>query len=171
MGLESATKISELNANWPLGSDPKSQGDDHLRLIKSVLQADAVTKESIDAIYPVGSIFFTTGTTDPNTFWPGTTWVAAAQGRVLVGVGDNGESEWTAGETRGSETHTQTEGELAKHFHPMRFKRDTSIDNAGAGAAIDVGTGQSDQTDTTGNDEPHNNLQPSLAVYMWERTA
>lgn len=40
MGLETATYISQLNASNPVGAtDPKSQGDDHLRLIKLVLQA------------------------------------------------------------------------------------------------------------------------------------
>lgn len=39
MGLEVATYIHELVASNPIGaSDPKSQGDDHLRLIKSTLQ-------------------------------------------------------------------------------------------------------------------------------------
>lgn len=38
MPLESATFINGLNASNPVGaSDPKSQGDDHLRLIKSTL--------------------------------------------------------------------------------------------------------------------------------------
>jgi len=38
MSLEAATYISGLNANNPVGaSDPKSQGDDHLRLIKSTV--------------------------------------------------------------------------------------------------------------------------------------
>lgn len=38
MGLETATFISGLNANNPVGAtDPKSQGDDHLRLIKTTL--------------------------------------------------------------------------------------------------------------------------------------
>jgi len=39
MGLETATYISQLVATNPLATDPISQGDDHLRLIKSVLQA------------------------------------------------------------------------------------------------------------------------------------
>ena len=40
MGLESATFLSGLVATNPIGAtDPKSQGDDHLRLIKSVLLA------------------------------------------------------------------------------------------------------------------------------------
>ena len=37
MPIENAQNISELNVNWPLGADPVSQGDDHLRMIKDVL--------------------------------------------------------------------------------------------------------------------------------------
>lgn len=39
MGLEVATYINGLNAAWPLAGDTKSQGDDHLRLLKGTLQA------------------------------------------------------------------------------------------------------------------------------------
>lgn len=38
MGLETATYINQLDATNPLGSDQKSQGDDHLRLIKSTIK-------------------------------------------------------------------------------------------------------------------------------------
>lgn len=39
MGLETATYIHELDSSNPVGaSDPKGQGDDHLKLIKSTLQ-------------------------------------------------------------------------------------------------------------------------------------
>lgn len=41
MGLEVATHINQLVATNPIGAaDPKSQGDDHLRLIKGVLVTD-----------------------------------------------------------------------------------------------------------------------------------
>lgn len=40
MGLETGTYISDLNASNPVGaSDPKSQGDDHIRLVKSTILA------------------------------------------------------------------------------------------------------------------------------------
>lgn len=42
MSLEAATYISELVSTNPLGTDPKAQGDDHLRLLKAVLQATFV---------------------------------------------------------------------------------------------------------------------------------
>jgi hypothetical protein len=38
MGLETGSYIKDLVPTNPQGTDPKSQGDDHLRLIKSVLQ-------------------------------------------------------------------------------------------------------------------------------------
>jgi len=37
MALESGTYIDDLNQNNPTGSDGKSQGDDHIRLIKKVI--------------------------------------------------------------------------------------------------------------------------------------
>lgn len=39
MGLETATTISGLEPSYPLSGDDTNRGDDHLRLIKSVLQA------------------------------------------------------------------------------------------------------------------------------------
>jgi hypothetical protein len=38
MGLETGDYIDDLNAANPLGTDAKSQGDDHLRLVKKVLK-------------------------------------------------------------------------------------------------------------------------------------
>lgn len=37
MGLETTNFITGLNVSWPLAGDLKSQGDDHLRLLKTVL--------------------------------------------------------------------------------------------------------------------------------------
>ena len=39
MGLEAATTIEGLDKTWPLGGDTVNKGDDHLRLLKAVLQA------------------------------------------------------------------------------------------------------------------------------------
>lgn len=43
MPLEQANSPSELNENWPLGTDPIGQGDDHLRQVKRVLKGFAGT--------------------------------------------------------------------------------------------------------------------------------
>lgn len=39
MTVETATLISDLNASYPSATDPKSEGDNHIRLIKSALKA------------------------------------------------------------------------------------------------------------------------------------
>lgn len=39
MGLETATYINDLNSSNPVGSDAASQGDDHIRLLKSTIKA------------------------------------------------------------------------------------------------------------------------------------
>lgn len=39
MAVESATYIIQLNSSYPAGSETKGEGDDHLRLLKAVLQA------------------------------------------------------------------------------------------------------------------------------------
>jgi hypothetical protein len=38
MPLETAEYFDTLQPDWPLGTDPESQGDDHLRMIKQVIQ-------------------------------------------------------------------------------------------------------------------------------------
>ena len=39
MGLESVTRISDLNAAWPLGTDERAEGDNHLRAIKTAVRS------------------------------------------------------------------------------------------------------------------------------------
>jgi hypothetical protein len=39
MPIETGNTISEFEITWPLSTDPQSEGDDHLRLIKSLLRA------------------------------------------------------------------------------------------------------------------------------------
>lgn len=39
MAVESVTTISDLNELWPLGTDPRSEGDDHIRNVKKALKA------------------------------------------------------------------------------------------------------------------------------------
>lgn len=95
MGLESGTYISSLNASNPVGaSDPKSQGDDHIRLLKSTILATfanitgAVTAShtqlnrlaSLSAVSVLGRSANTDG--EPAAI------AAAANDRILRRVGD-----------------------------------------------------------------------------------
>ena len=58
MGLEAATFVSQLTSSNPLAGDKKNQGDDHLRLIKSVLQA---TFPNADRAYRLPEVVTKTG--------------------------------------------------------------------------------------------------------------
>lgn len=78
---------------------------------------DAVISALMLKMYPVGSIYASTVSTNPGTLFGGT-WEALPAGRVLLAQGT---SEWgteyAAGSTGGEATHTLTIGELPEHSH------------------------------------------------------
>lgn len=84
-------------------------------------------KEVIDIVHPVGSIWETTTTDDPNVLWAGTTWVKMDAGRVLISAGTYTEDgmayTYNLGDKGGEAKHPLTIEELASHSH--------SISNAG----------------------------------------
>jgi hypothetical protein len=54
MGLEAATYIADLVATNPTSGDPKSQGDDHLRLLKTVLQSSFAFSDGANGYLKLG---------------------------------------------------------------------------------------------------------------------
>lgn len=78
-------------------------------------------KEVIDIVHPVGSIWETTTTDDPNTLWAGTTWVKMDAGRVLVSAGTYTDGSdtytYTLGDKGGEAKHQLTTEELVNHSH------------------------------------------------------
>lgn len=82
-------------------------------------------KEVIDIVHPVGSIWETTTTDDPNTLWAGTTWVKMDAGRVLVSAGtyteDGTTYTYNLGDKGGEAKHPLTTDELASHNHTVNI--------------------------------------------------
>lgn len=80
-------------------------------------------KEVIDIVHPVGSIWETTTTDDPNVLWAGTTWVKMDAGRVLISAGtytENGTTyTYNLGDKGGEAKHQITIKELAAHGHAV----------------------------------------------------
>ena len=74
--------------------------------------------EIIKKVYPVGSIYMSTVSTNPATLFGFGTWEAMPAGRVLLA---QGKSSWgttyNAGSTGGEATHQLTVGELPSHGH------------------------------------------------------
>jgi len=51
MSLETATWVTQLNSSNPTATDPVSEGDDHLRMLKTVLK-NSFPSSSTTAIVP-----------------------------------------------------------------------------------------------------------------------
>ena len=67
MGLETGTQIGELVEANPPGTDPKSQGDDHLRLIKTCVKGSLGDMAALWAI-PGNAVPLRGETTTPGTY-------------------------------------------------------------------------------------------------------
>ena len=87
MGVETATFISQLSATNPLATDPISEGDDQIRLVKEVLQAQftslgaaAVTATAAE----VNLIDGYTGTTAELNYLDVTTLGQSEESKVLT---------------------------------------------------------------------------------------
>lgn len=74
--------------------------------------------DTLKKVYPVGSIYMSTVSTNPATLFGFGTWEAMPAGRVLLA---QGKSSWgttyNAGSTGGEATHQLTVGELPTHSH------------------------------------------------------
>lgn len=221
-----------------VGADDNAWGD----ILNAAL--DKIDLELSKLRIPVNGLYLSTSSTNPATSLGYGTWAAYASGRALVGVGSNGETTWTGGQTKGSETHTLTEAQLPAHGHafsgttasggshthsdtfaiatatltggvdlPRQNTSETEIlsnasgivsagtgstsnlnklENGGSGAdrvRININASHSHSitgsissggahthtfagsTTNVGSGQPHNNVQPSIGVYVWRRTA
>ena len=85
------------------------------------------------------------------------------RGRSPLGTGQGiGLTTRAHGGTGGAETHQLTESELASHTHDI-----TGSSSSSSGLRIGmfrVNTARSNTTTSTGGDQPHNNMQPWLAI-------
>lgn len=83
---------------------------------------DARLKNIFNIVYPLGSVYISTASTDPATIYGGT-WEAFGQGRVLIGVGSNVEDadsnqmSFTAGTEAGSYKKVITTQQVPDHSH------------------------------------------------------
>lgn len=125
----------------------------------------ALVKAAIDELagltaYPVGSIYISVNSTNPNTLFGGT-W-EQLKDVFLLAAGDT----YSAGSTGGEATHTLTIEEMPSHTHSAAVKAyniPSGYDSAGGAT--------SGSTGATGGNQPHNNMPPYLAVYAWKRVA
>ena len=141
----------------------------------------AVTAAVINnLVYPVGSIYTNMAvSTNPATLLGVGTWVAYAAGRVLVGKASSGTFD-TLNENIGSEETVLSIAQIPSHDHKNGAPKDCAAQHpygSATGSAVSVfcdtnGTTTTNAlTENTGGSDGHTNLQPSVTVYMWKRTA
>ena len=135
--------------------------------------ANAVEKSDLlNLIYPVGSIYMSVNSTNPAILFGGT-WEAIG-GRFLLGA----DTTYSVGSTGGEETHTLTINEMPSHSHGIRTNSADGdmdwvpVDHKGNKRHDEINFNwEGEVISTTGGGQPHNNMPPYLAVYMWKRTA
>ena len=151
--------------------------------------------DTLKKVYPVGSIYMSTVSTNPATLFGFGTWEAMPAGRVLLA---QGKSSWgttyNAGSTGGEATHQLTVGELAAHNHTASTNTTGNHTHAvtaqryhGGDNSVSYYESASDPknfntssagnhshtvtVNNTGSNTAHNNMQPYISVYIWKRTA
>lgn len=139
-------------------------------------------------VYPLGCIYTETTGVNPGTTFGFGTWVAFGAGRVLVGNG-NSDQVFSAGSTGGESNHLLSSTEMPSHTHTDSGHTHTvgdgsgfvsggatgsaaSVTQTGAAFRVNVNTTSSSAVlSNTGGGSSHNNLQPYIVVYFWQRTA
>lgn len=134
---------------------------------------DALYKRLLLAAHPVGSVYQSTVATPPNELFGGT-WEPIKDVFLLA------EGTRKAGSTGGEAEHTLSTTEMPSHNHRIvkmswgGKNLDSTINNSGTFWIYDKESTapiNESYVQNAGGSQPHNNLPPYLAVYMWQRTA
>lgn len=125
-------------------------------------------ENALNHIYPVGSIFITTVNQDPSPYLGGK-WKAFGAGRVLVGF-DSSQTEFnTILKTGGEKTHTLTIDEMPNHTHGLHIYGTDKVSDYVENTLWGNAQAYNNFLSYTGGNQPHNNLQPYIVVYMFKR--
>lgn len=134
-------------------------------------------REILDAMYPIGSVYITADKNNPGNFIGGT-WEQFGQGRTLIGEGTGNDGStsmsFTASNTYGEYQHTLTISEMPRHDHEViTGKHQTSNPDKYGFFPLRISDTMDDSniayTRDKGSSSPHNNIQPSIVVFFWQR--
>lgn len=117
MGLEAATYVNDLNSSNPTATDPRAQGDDHLRLIKAALKTT----------FPNSSRAFRFMTTD-----------ASVAGNVTVVAPDDENNVFVVSASAAARTVAVPTTGLFDGFTFYVVKADTSANTVTVSAAANI---------------------------------
>ena len=145
--------------------DPDDQTTD--TDVPTPINADMLNGVSLSEImlklYPVGAVYISTSSIDPGALFGGV-W-EAIKDRFLLSAGNS----YAAGATGGEVTHMLKIEELPAHQHLIAMNQAGESDYWGPVDAVRQTGTNHNVTLPTGGNQPHNNMPPYLAVYMWKR--
>ena len=158
------------SASQAFSATTAADGTNTTQVATTAFVQAGITAAIVNAlVYPVGSIYFNMAvSTNPATLLGMGTWVAYGEGRVLVGKESSGTFD-TLDEELGAETHTLTTAEMPAHTHT--YGKSTTTESMSIHDISGLRGAATTNTGSTGGGGAHNNLQPSVTVYMWKRTA
>ena len=119
----------------------------------------------MDSILPVGSIIMRYDHADPNTMYPGTTWV-----RITNAFPWAVDSSGTIGQTGGAKEVTLTTDQIPAHSHGSVYSQHAAGTKSQAWYTT-AGTSLAYGVVETGGGKAHNNMPPYIQVSIWRRTA
>lgn len=130
--------------------------------------------ELFNLIYPIGAIYLSTTEVSPSTLFGGT-W-EQIKDTFLLAAGDT----YIANSTGGEAEHVLTIDETPEHNHKLKTDIESPNYNVTWPNYWEYNEGwvqgpnsetEAPPTNTTsvGGNQPHNNMPPYLAVYMWKR--
>ena len=143
---------------------------------------DIVAPMFLNKIFPVGAVYITYDKKNPGTFLGGT-WEQFGQGRTLVGEGTGNDGStsmsFTSNSTGGEYYHTLSYSEMPAHAHEVGIWGTSGVLITTPWEFMTInGSHHSDgqshnvnsiHTNGSGNNIPHNNVQPYLVVFFWRR--
>lgn len=156
-------------------SNFKTETDTRFTTTKEELTSliNTTIDNTINSIYPIGSVYISLTETNPGTYLKGT-WEQFGQGRTLIGVGtgDDGTNtqEFEFNTTGGEYKHKLVIDEIPSHAH--KYYSPIIQDVSPSSNTSTYGNYNKDykiDSDSVGGDGYHNNVQPYITVYFWKR--
>lgn len=124
-----------------------------------------IPRSILDSFMPVGFILTLYSHADPNTMYPGTTWVRM-ENTFLWGIDDKG----SVGLTGGTKDVTLTVDQIPSHSHGSVYSGNVSGTKTHAWLASG-GSAMAYGTVAAGGGKSHTNMPPYTQVSIWRRTA
>lgn len=116
--------------------------------------------------YAIGDIFITTREGNPSALLGYGTW-SQIKDSFLLAAGDT----YKAGAAGGEAAHTLTVDEMPGHSHGIQLTSKAVQSGTSYARISSTGEFGDGLISETGGSQPHNNMPPYLAVYMWIRTS